>query len=122
VRLFESQGRVQGGPVDSLRELLLEARDHEAALNAGMRAGLAAVLEQLAPTNVADQFEQGRARALSVGQDPRARYWEHYADLFRVLTQNAVDGVPHPFLEVFSRTYQETRAELSARRRGRGDD
>jgi type VI secretion system protein len=122
VRLFESQGRVQGGPVDALREMLLEARDHEAALNAGMRAGLAAVLDQLAPTNVADQFEQGRARALSAGQDPRSRYWEHYADLFRVLSQNAVDGMPHPFLESFSRAYQETRDELSARRRGRSED
>jgi type VI secretion system protein len=121
LRLFESHGRVQGGPVDSLREILLEAKDHEAALNAGLRAGLDAMLARLAPGNVADQYEQGRARALAAGQDPRSRYWEHYSDLFRVMTQHAVDGVPHPFMEVFARTYAETRSELATRRKGRSD-
>jgi predicted component of type VI protein secretion system len=86
-----------------------------------MRSGLKAVLEQLAPTNVADQFEQGRARTLAPGQDPRPKYWEHYAELFRVITQNDVGGVPHPFSEAFLRAYDEARNEASARRRGRGD-
>ncbi|MFM2001621.1 MAG: hypothetical protein RI963_1047, partial [Planctomycetota bacterium] len=70
VRLFESHGRVYGGPVDALRDVLLEAKEHEAALDAGMRAGLKAVLDQLSPTNVADQFEQGRSRTLAPGVLP----------------------------------------------------
>jgi predicted component of type VI protein secretion system len=86
-----------------------------------MRAGLKALLEQLAPSNVADQFEQGRSRTLAPGQDPRPRYWEHYAELYRVITQNAVGGVPHPFVEPFVRAYEETRSELAARRRNRGE-
>ena len=121
VRLFESHGRVYGGPVDALRDVLLEAKEHEAGLDAGMRAGLKALLEQLAPSNVADQFEQGRSRTLAPGQDPRPRYWEHYAELYRVITQNAVGGVPHPFVEPFVRAYEETRSELAARRRNRGE-
>jgi type VI secretion system protein len=121
VRLFESHGRVYGGPVDALRDVLLEAKEHEAALDAGMRAGLKAVLDQLAPSNVADQFEQGRARTLAPGQDPRPKYWEHYAELFRVITQNEVGGVPHPFVEAFVRTYDESRNEAAARRRARGE-
>ena len=52
-----------------------------------MRAALHAVLEQLSPASVADQFEQGRARTLAPGQDPRPKYWEHYADFYRLLTQ-----------------------------------
>jgi type VI secretion system FHA domain protein len=121
MRLFESHGRVYGGPVDALRDVLLEAKEHEVALDAGMRAGLKAVLDQLAPGNVADQFEQGRSRTLAPGQDPRPRYWEHYAELYRVITQNAVDGVPHPFVEPFVHAYEETRSELAARRRNRGE-
>jgi type VI secretion system protein len=121
VRLFESHGRVYGGPVEALRDVLLESKEHEAALDAGMRSGLKAVLEQLAPANVADQFEQGRARTLAPGQDPRPKYWEHYAELFRVITQNDVGGVPHPFSEAFLRAYDEARNEASARRRGRGE-
>ena len=57
-----------------------------------MRAGLQAMLEQLAPTNVADQFEHGRSRALAPGQDPRPKYWEHYGEFYRVLTQQGPDG------------------------------
>jgi predicted component of type VI protein secretion system len=79
------------------------------------------VLDQLAPGNVADQFEQGRSRTLAPGQDPRPRYWEHYAELYRVITQNGVDGIPHPFVEPFVRAYEETRSELAAKRRGRGE-
>ncbi len=121
IRLFESHGRVYGGPVDALREVLLEAKEHEAALDAGMRTGLKAVLDQLAPGNVADQFEQGRSRTLAPGQDPRPRYWEHYAELYRVITQTGGDGIPHPFVEPFVRAYEETRSELAAKRRSRGE-
>lgn len=121
VRLFESHGRVYGGPVDSLRDVLLDAKEHEAALDAGIRAGLKAMLDQLAPGNVADQFEQGRARTLAPGQDPRPKYWEHYAELFRVITQNEVGGMPHPFAEAFAGAYEAHRSEAAARRRGRTD-
>ncbi len=121
VRLFESHGRVYGGPVEALRDALLEAKEHDAALDAGMRAGLKALLGQLSPTNVADQFEQGRARALAPGQDPRPKYWEHYSELYRVITQNEVAGVPHPFVEAFVRAYEEVRNESAARRKGRGE-
>jgi type VI secretion system FHA domain protein len=113
VRLFESHGRLVGGPVEALRDVLQDAKDHEAATQAAIRAGLDAVLGQLAPGNVADQFEQGRARALAPGQDPRPWYWEHYAEFYRVITQKLTDeGLPHPFVEAFARAYAQARKEL----------
>jgi len=117
LRLFESHGRIVGGPVEALRDVLQEAKDHEAATQAALRAGLDAVLGQLAPGNVADQFEQGRARALAPGQDPRPRYWEHYADFYRVITQKlTAEGLPHPFVEAFARAYAQAREELRSAR------
>jgi type VI secretion system protein len=121
-RLLESHGRSIGGPVEALRDVLLEAKEHEAAVNAAVREGLAALLAQLAPTYVADQFEQGRARTIAPGQDPRPRYWEHYSELYRVVTQHGGDGMPHPFIEAFTRAYEAARAEMSSRRGGRGED
>ena len=118
-RLFESHGRLYGGPVEALRDVMQDVKDHEVAMNAGMRAGIQAVLAQLAPGNVADQFEQGRARALAPGQDPRPRYWVHYAEFYRVIAQGTAGGVPHPFAEAFARAYDETRAGLRASRKGR---
>jgi type VI secretion system FHA domain protein len=119
VRLFESHGRLYGGPVEALRDVLQETKDHEAAVQAGMQAGLDAVLGQLSPANVADQFEQGRARTLAPGQDPRPKYWEHYAEFFRVITQSRGDGLPIPFTEAFARAYAEMRDDLRAKRRER---
>ena len=117
LRLFESHGRIVGGPVEALRDVLQEAKDHEAATQAALRAGLDAVLGQLAPGNVADQFEQGRARALAPGQDPRPRYWEHYADFYRVITQKlTAEGLPHPFVEAFASAYAQAREELRSAR------
>ena len=122
VRLFESHGRLYGGPVDALRDVLQEAKDHEAAVQAGMQAGIEATLGQLAPGNVADQFEQGRARTLPPGQDPRPKYWEHYAEFYRVITQHRSNGLPHPFAEAFGEAYTKKREELRASRHSRDDD
>ncbi|MCM2313089.1 MAG: hypothetical protein NDI84_16985, partial [Steroidobacteraceae bacterium] len=122
VRLFESHGRLYGGPVEALRDVLQEAKDHEAALQDAMQAGLDAVLGQLSPGNVADQFEQGRARTLAPGQDPRPKYWEHYAEFFRVITQSRSEGLPIPFSEAFARAYAATREDLRSKRRDRDSD
>jgi type VI secretion system protein len=119
VRLFESHGRLYGGPVESLRDVMQEAKDHEAAVRAAMQAGLDALLRQLSPGSVADQFEQGRARTLAHGEDPRPKYWEHYAELYRVVTQGGGDGLPHPFAESYARAYAATREELRSKRRER---
>jgi predicted component of type VI protein secretion system len=117
-RLFESHGRLFAGPVDSMRDVLQETRDHETALAAGMKAGLDAVLGQLSPANVADQFEQGRARLLAPGQDPRPRYWEHYSEFYRLLTQQSagIDEMPRSFTEAFALEYSSVRTELRQKR------
>ncbi len=102
-RLFESHGRLFAGPVDSLRDVLQDMRDHETALAAGMRAGLDSVLGQL----VAGQ-RRGPVRArprppARAGQDPRPRYWEHYSEFYRLLTQQTAgsDELPRSFTEAF---------------------
>jgi len=117
IRLFESHGRLYGGPVEALRDVLQEAKDHETAVQSAIQAGVAALLGQLSPTSVADQFEQGRARTVAPGQDPRPKYWEHYAEFYRVIIQNPSDGLPRAFTEAFERTYASTRDDLRSRRR-----
>ena len=117
-RLFESHGRLFAGPVDSLRDVLQDMRDHETALAAGMKAGLDSVLGQLSPANVADQFEQGRARQLAPGQDPRPRYWEHYSEFYRLLTQQTTgnEELPRSFTEAFELEYARMRGDLRQKR------
>jgi type VI secretion system FHA domain protein len=118
-RLLESHGRLYGGAVDSIRDVLQDIRDHDAAVQDATRAGLRKVLEQLAPGNIADQFEHGRSRTLAPGQDPRPKYWEHYGEFYRVLTQQTQDGLPHPYAEAFAQAYGQSRTELRTKRRPR---
>ena len=115
---FEAHGRLFAGPVDSLRDVLQDMRDHETALAAGMKAGLDSVLGQLSPANVADQFEQGRARQLAPGQDPRPRYWEHYSEFYRLLTQQTAgsEELPRSFAEAFELEYARMRGDLRQKR------
>jgi type VI secretion system protein len=119
IRLFESHGRLYGGPVDALRDVLQEAKDHETAVQAATQAGLDELVGQLSPTSVADQFEQTRARTLVPGQDPRAKYWEHYTEFFRVITQNRGEGPPLVYTDAYAKVYAQTREDLRARRRDR---
>ena len=117
-RLFEAHGRLFAGPVDSMRDVLQDMRDHETALAAGMKAGLDSMLGQLSPANVADQFEQGRARQLAPGQDPRPRYWEHYSEFYRLLTQQTAgnEEMPRSFAEAFELEYARVRGDLRQKR------
>ena len=118
-RLFESHGRLYGGPVEALRDVLQDIKEHDTAAQDATRAGIRAILDQLAPSNIADQFEHGRSRALAPGQDPRPRYWEHYGEFFRVLTQQGSEALPHPYVEAFARAYTQARTDLRAKRRVR---
>ena len=119
IRLFESHGRLYGGPVEALRDVLQDAKDHETAVQAATQAGVDALVNQLSPTSVADQFEQTRARTLVPGQDPRAKYWEHYTEFFRVITQSRGEGAPLIYTEAFTRVYVQSREDLRAGRRDR---
>ena len=120
VRLFESHGRLYGGPVEALRDVLQEAKDHETAMQTAVQAGVDALVGQLSPTNLADQFEQSRARTLAPGQDPRPKYWDHYPEFYRVTTQNRGEGPPLVYTEAFGGAYVAAREELRAGRRENG--
>ncbi len=122
-RLFESHGRWQGGSIEAVRDAVQELRDHHDAEKAAVQAGVESVLERLSPTNMADQFEAGRAGRTQTGingeADPRPRYWEHYTEFHRLLTQHRGEGLPPVYQEAYERTYQARRAELLLARQRR---
>lgn len=119
LQLLESHGRIFGGAVDTLREVLQDIKDHEKATAAALPDGVKAIFEPLDPQKVSDQIRNGRTTRMAPGEDPRSRYWEHYAELYRMLTQNLDQGLPHSFNEAFSRSYLQARSELRDKRRRR---
>jgi type VI secretion system protein ImpI len=114
-RLFESHGRIYGGAVESLRESLQEIKEHERASQRAMTEGLRALMRQMDPANVADQFDQGRARKGPSGQDLRPQYWEHYVNFHRLLSQGLEEGLPQPVLEAFQKAYRTAREQSRGR-------
>jgi len=122
-RLFESHGRWQGGSIEAVRDAVQELRDHDDAEKAAVQAGVESVLERLSPSNMADQFEAGRAGRTQTGvtgeADPRPRYWEHYTEFHRLLTQHRGEGLPPVYQEAYERAYQARRAELLLARQRR---
>jgi len=119
VRLFESHGRLYGGPVEALRDVLQEAKDHETAVQAATQARRRctrepAVAHQRRRPVRADPGTHARPRAGSARE-----VLEHYTEFFRVITQSRGEGAPLIYTEAFARVYAQTRDDLRAGRRER---
>jgi hypothetical protein len=116
-RLVRVYGRLAGGPVDSMRE-----GSWRSAITTPHRPGHRQ--PRCTSAGPACTHQRGRpvrarpSRALAPGQDPRPKYWEHYLEFYRVLTQGGTNGLPHQFTEMFQRAYSKAREELRNRRRG----
>jgi type VI secretion system FHA domain protein len=117
-RLLESHGRIQGGAVETLREALRDIKDHETATHSATAAALRALIEQLDPARLEQQFDQGRTAKPVPGIDVRAQYWEHYRKLYQLLRQRMGSGFPPAFAEAFEQAYSAARADLKNRNGG----
>jgi len=89
--------------VDVVREACAGLRHHELATQAALRLAIDEYVRRFAPANLQAQFDQSLQRA--AGAPGKHRYWELYADMFRVLSQSNAEGLPHAFAEAFARAY-----------------
>ena len=89
--------------VELVREGLAGLRHHELATHAALRIALDEYVKRFTPANLQAQFDQAQQRAATAPD--KQRYWELYADMFRVLSQSNAQGLPHAFAEAFARAY-----------------
>ena len=89
--------------VELVREALVGLRHHELATQAALRIALDEYVKRFAPANLQAQFDQAQQRAAAAPD--KQRYWELYAEMFRVLSQSNAQGLPHAFAEAFARAY-----------------
>ena len=108
-RLLTRRTQRQSGPVDTVREGFGELRRHEQALHQATREALEEYLGMFAPAALAEQFDRVLERSATPGVSPRARYWDMYGELYRVLVQPSETGLPHAFAERYTRAYQSAR-------------
>lgn len=120
-RLFATRSTRFMAPVEAVRAGFADLRKHEKATLAAMQDGLAEYLLRFAPEKLEEQFESGLKRA-GVSGGEKGRYWQLYAEFYRVLTQANEAGVPHAFAEEFAKAYETVagaeRMREELRRRG----
>lgn len=104
-RLLTRRTQRTHAAVETVRDGFAEIRRHDQALHVAMREALRTYLELFAPAVLAEQFERVLERSPPSGMLPRSRYWDLYADLYRVLVQSNAGGLPHAYLEHYHRAY-----------------
>jgi FHA domain-containing protein len=92
------------GPA-ALRDALAELESHQAAVTAGMRSALAAVLDRFDPLKL--EATLGAKSVLEALQPARhkARLWSLYLEQFRSLRREAQEDFQHSFGQAFRDAY-----------------
>jgi type VI secretion system FHA domain protein len=99
-------GAVPGGvrTVDEVRSQFSKTRHHQQSMLVAMREALTALLGQLDPDELEQQF--GGATRAPGNPEAMARYWSLYRELFRSMAPSGDASLPPAFQEEFARAYQ----------------
>jgi type VI secretion system protein len=83
-----------------LRESFSQARQHDGAMSAAMRAAFVDFVGRLDPRDLATRFERS-ARRKTMGN------WELYGEFYRQLCDMQANALPHIFVETFAQAYDQ---------------
>ena len=108
-RLLGRRAGRTSGAVDTVRDGFETLHKHDQARQQALADAVSTYAALFAPAALTAQFERVLARSAVAPVDPKAKYWDLYADLYRVLVQPNEDGVPHAFAEQYQQAYQAAR-------------
>ncbi len=106
-------------PLDAVRASFNDLKRHDQATQIALQDAIADYLKRLAPDQLEQQFAEALSRSGPIGEEPGQKYWEMYAEIYRVLAQTSPEGLPHAFAEEFGRAYATAIAELAEQDRKR---
>ncbi len=101
----------QGGgylpPLEAVRDGFADIKGHQMALMAGMQAAFEALLRRFNPQEVEQQADKGSKLGGLLPAGKKARSWELYSELYKVLAREAEDNFQALLGEEFARAYEE---------------
>ncbi|HUO78620.1 MAG TPA: type VI secretion system-associated FHA domain protein TagH [Steroidobacteraceae bacterium] len=100
-------------PLEAVRQSFNELKRHDQATQIALQDAIADYLRRLAPEQLEQQFAEALSRSGPLTAEPGQKYWEMYAEIYRVLAQTSPEGLPHAFAEEFARAYATAIAELA---------
>jgi type VI secretion system protein len=121
-RMFGPRSTRFLAPLEAVRTSFNDLARHEQATQVAMQDALAEFMQRLAPEGLERQFGESLAHTSGpVPANTGERYWQMYAELYRVLAQAGPEGLPHAFAEEFTKAYEVANTELRERNeRSRG--
>jgi type VI secretion system protein len=115
VRLLNTNS-TRAGAVEAIRDNFRELKAQGAASLAASRAAFEEFLGRVNPKDLEERFDRATKRTV-FGNQPKAKYWELYSEMFPGLAQRPADGFPHVYTEAFAKAYEiKLRASLPPRR------
>ena len=115
-RLFGPRSARFLTPLEAVRASFGDLTRHEQATQVATQDALASYVKRLAPEDLERQFGESLAHGNgSMEGNAGERYWQMYAELYRVLAQTGPEGLPHTFVEEFAKAYEVANAELRER-------
>lgn len=100
-------------PGDSVRAACQDLHAHHDAVLAAMESAFEDFAERLDPEELAQKFESTGKRGGLFGGSAKARYWELYCELYRVMTDRPKGQFPHLFGDDFARAYGEENTRIT---------
>jgi type VI secretion system protein len=116
-RLFAPRSTRFLTPLEAVRTSFADLRRHDQATTVAMQDALGEYLKRLAPEQLELQFSETLKRSGAMPPNPGQKFWEMYAELYRVLAQLAPGGLPLAFAEDFAKAYETASEELREKAR-----
>jgi type VI secretion system FHA domain protein len=121
VRLLNTTS-TRAGAVEAIRDNFRELKAQGTASLVASRAAFEEFLGRVNPKDLEERFDRATKRTV-FGNQPKAKYWELYSEMFPGLAQRPADGFPHVYTEAFAKAYEaKLRASLPPRRNVFGGD
>jgi len=101
------------GPLASVREACKDLRWHQDAVIGAMIRSFTDYLERLDPEQLAEHYHETHQRKHFLISKAKRKYWEHFCDVYPVLTQAGNASLPQSLSEEFVRQYDRQLADFA---------
>jgi type VI secretion system protein ImpI len=105
------------GPVEAFEDAFDDLRHHQMAMLAGVRVAFEAMLGELDPDRLQEEFDRQLKKGSLLSVPAKLRYWDLYRDRIRDMVKDPETTFRELFGEEFAKAYEEQLRRLKAQSR-----
>ncbi|MEM7279447.1 MAG: type VI secretion system-associated FHA domain protein TagH, partial [Pseudomonadota bacterium] len=108
--LLAGKSRQFAPTVETVRDACQDLKIHEEAVTAGAKTAFDEFVDRLDPEELETRFDASLKRGSVFSTGKKGKYWDMYAELYKVMSERSSGQFPHTFSEDFARAYDEYRS------------